>query len=374
MLQRLKEASIASALRASNIRVVDPAERPNIPYKPDIRRSVTMCMLAGLCLGVVVVVLRERADRTLQDPGDPAFYLNLPELGVVPVGQLIDGQSGKSAMAMIGKSLNGDGSDDRVEVVSWHKKSSLLAESFRTALTSILFSGHNGDRPRVLVFTSASPKEGKTTVVSNLGISLAEINHRVLLIDADMRRPRLHNVFDVPNRKGLSDLLLEKEPINETTLEAACWQTSIPGLSLLTSGSSRHSASSLVHSARLPELLKVAREKFDTVVVDTPPMVNISDARVVARYGDAVILVIRSAVTTRDAALLAKRRFAEDGIQLLGTILNWWNPKTPGYGYYRYYYAGYYHYYGNGNRNGNDSDSGTELDTETPQTRNRTNG
>jgi capsular exopolysaccharide synthesis family protein len=155
-------------------------------------------------------------------------------------------------------------------------------------------------------------------------------------------------------------MLLEKTSLDSTRLEAALQHTPIPGLSVLTSGSSRHSASSLVHSERLPELIRMARDKFDTVVVDTPPMVNISDARVVARHGDAVILVLRSAATTRDAALLAKRRFNEDGIQVLGTILNWWNPSTPGYGYYKYYYAGYYHYYGkeNGNENGNGNGNG----------------
>lgn len=359
MLQKLKEASIASALRASNINVVDPAERPSTPYKPDVRQSITVGLLAGLIIGVVMVVLRERADRTLQDPGDPSYYLNLPELGVVPAGSLLGspgstkrvspqialpGPNGKPSPALI---------EERVELVSWNQKSSLLAESFRTTLTSILFSAQNGERPRVLVLTSASPKEGKTTVVCNLGISLAEINHRVLLIDADMRRPRLHKVFDVGNDFGLSDLLREPNPLTAAMLEQACVPSAIPNLFVLPSGGSRHSASTLVHSARLPELIKLARERFDSVVIDTPPMVNISDARVVGRLGEAVILVVRSAATTRDAALLAKRRFAEDGIQVLGTILNWWNPKTPGYGYYRYYYAGYYHYYGNGSGTGN---------------------
>ena len=362
MLQRLKEASIASALRASNIRVVDPAERPSIPYKPDVRRSITVGLLAGLCVGVVIVVLRERADRTLQDPGDPAYYLNLAELGVVPLGNLLEVKGAKRPAAQTvlrienGKAPTPVVSDDRMELVAWTRKSSLLAESFRTALTSILFSGQNGDRPRVLVFTSASPKEGKTTVVCNLGITLAEINHSTLLIDADMRRPRLHSVFNVSNHHGLSNLLLEEMPLDASKLESVCLPTSIPHLYVLPSGSSRHTASSLVHSPRFPELVKLAREKFDTVVIDTPPMVNISDARVVARFADAVILVLRSALTTRDAALLAKRRFAEDGIQVLGTILNYWNPQTPGYGYYRYYYAGYFNYYGD--RNGSASDNG----------------
>jgi capsular exopolysaccharide synthesis family protein len=253
-------------------------------------------------------------------------------------------------------------------MISWQQKSSLLAESYRTTLTSILFSRQNGERPRVLVFTSASPKEGKTTTVCNIGISLAEINHSVLLIDGDMRRPRLHTVFGVANEHGLSDLLLDKNPIDAEKLEAACVASTVPGLFVLPSGGSRRSASSLLHSARLPELLKLAREKFDTVVIDTPPMVNIADARVIGRFGDGLVLVVRSGRTTRDAALLARGRFAEDGIPILGTILNFWNPKTPGYGYYRYYYAGYHHYYGAGSGetgDGNDNESGNSASTVT---------
>ena len=127
------------------------------------------------------------------------------------------------------------------------------------------------------------------------------------------------------------------------------------------SGGSRLNASSLLYSHRLPEIVQLARQKFETVVIDTPPMANIADARVVARFGDALILVVRSGVTSRDAAQLAKTRFAEDGIPVLGTILNFWNPKTPGYGYYRSYYEGYYHYNGNGNGNGNGSEKRTGV-------------
>ena len=157
-------------------------------------------------------------------------------------------------------------------MISWRQKTSLLAESYRTTLTSILFARRGGERPRVLVFTSASPKEGKTTTVCNLGIGLAEINQSVLLIDGDMRKPRLHGVFDVPNTHGLSDLLLEKAPLDAETLEAACVPTSVPGLYVLPSGGSRRSASSLLHSARLPELLKIAarevRHRADRYAAD----------------------------------------------------------------------------------------------------------
>lgn len=362
LLQRLKEASVASALRANNIRVVDAAERPGTPYQPDVRQRATVGLLFGAILGIAFAVVRERADRTLQDPGDIAYYLRVPELGVVPVGDLLQALAPKKK-GLAGATALARATDDRVELISWRQKTSLLAESFRTTLTSILFSRRNGERPRVLVLTSASPKEGKTTTVSNLSIAIAEIKQRVLVIDADMRRPRLHGVFGVENTNGLSNLLTEKSPLVPAQLDAACVSTQVPGLYLLPSGSSRTHASSLLHSERLPELLKIVREKFDTVVIDTPPMVNIADARVLARLGDALILVVRSGSTTRDAALLAKTRFEEDGTPILGTILNFWNPKTPGYSYYKYYYAGYYHYYGqggtgNGSGNGNGNGEG----------------
>lgn len=371
LLQRLKEASIASALRANNIRVVDTAERPSTPYKPDVPRMCIVGLLFGVVLGLGFVVLRERADRTLQDPGDLTYFLGMAELGVVPIAELLDARRSKvrskssSLQLKAAGSSNGEPFENGVEMVSWRHKTSLLAESFRTTLTSILFSRRSGDRPRVLVLTSASPEEGKTTVVSNLGIALADLNQMVLLIDGDLRRPRLHSLFNIENDRGLSDLLREKGPLDAAKLEAMCMATSIAGLYVLPSGSSRRNALSLLHSTRLPELLNLAREKFDAIVVDTPPMVNIADARVIARFGDAVILVVRSGVTTRDAALLAKGRLADDGISLLGTILNFWNPKTPGYSYYGQYYARYHHYYSNGYGDGSGKGNGNG-DGDTP--------
>jgi polysaccharide biosynthesis transport protein len=298
-------------------------------------------------------VFRERADRTLQDPGDVAYFMGVQELGVIPVEDKLDVHRSRNGSGVF-PPVNGSVSlsvpvNNRVELISWRHKTSLMAESYRTTLTSILFSSRSGERTQVLVCTSASPREGKTTTVCNLGIALAEINHSVLLIDADMRRPHLHDVFDVDNRRGLGDLLLEKTPLDASVLEAACLPTCVPGLFVLPSGGSRHSVSSLLHSARLPELVALARTKFDSIVVDTPPMVDLADARVVARYGDGLILVVRSGVTTRDAARFAKARFVEDGISILGTILNGWNPKSAGHGYYRYYYAGYHHYYADSN-------------------------
>jgi succinoglycan biosynthesis transport protein ExoP len=222
--------------------------------------------------------------------------------------------------------------------VMWNKKFSLVAEAFRTTLTSLLFSGHNGSQPRLIVLTSANPSEGKTTVTINLAIALAEINRRVLLIDADMRRPRLQNLFDLGPGPGLADLLREKSEGDGLTIDQTVCQTAIPGLCVMRSGRNSGVVSNLLHSARLPEVLQQLRNEFDSIVIDTPPALHISDARVLGRLADAVLLIVRAGITTRDAAMMVKQRFGEDGTPLLGTILNGWDPKHDVYGYrYRYY-------------------------------------
>ena len=346
ILQKMKEASIASALRASNINIVDRADVPGGPYKPDVARSTLAAMLTGLVLGIAYAVARERADRTLQDPGDAEHYLKIPELGVIPLGKIDEPLTVRPIETAESVAVNGSAPTAGVELITHNSRTSMVAEAFRTTLTSILFSGGVVERSRVLVVTSASPKEGKTTVTCNLSIALAEVQNRVLLIDCDMRRPRLHTVFKVENGPGLSDLLAQREPLQWSDIEGLFHPTGIPSLSLMTSGTTRYKVTTLLYSVRLPELIQLLRTRFDTVVFDTPPMVNIADARLVARFSDGVVMVVRSAYTTRDAALLAKQRLNDDGSPLLGLIMNGWNPNVPGYSYYRNYYAGYNHYYG----------------------------
>jgi capsular exopolysaccharide synthesis family protein len=196
-----------------------------------------------------------------------------------------------------------------------------------------------------MVVTSAGMGEGKSTVVSNLGIAVAEVNHKVLLIDADLRKPRLHDIFGLKNDRGLSDWLRSKDAA-DVLPEGIIQETSVPDLYVLTSGATTSAATSLLYSNRMPELLKRLRGEFETIFLDTPPMLQIPDARVLGRMVDRVILVVRSGKTTRDAAQAMYQRFSEDGTKVLGTILNDWNPKHSANGYYGYsnghYYNGYY--------------------------------
>ena len=336
MLERVRSASVASALRASNVRVVDAARAPEFPYKPRVALNTLLGLMLGGFLGVVFIVMRERMDRALQEPGDAQFYLNVAELGVIPSGvhhrKLLHRAAPDAAP---------------VETAVAVQKHSMLAESFRAVLTSILFSSQNGNRPRVIVLTSPSPGEGKSTIAANLGEALAEVNKRVLLIDGDLRKPRLHDIFETGKEHGLSEVLQETCPLPES-MNGAVRETRVANLFLLPSGAESAASTNLLYSERMAALLELFEKEFDTVLIDTPPMMQVPDARILGRLADAVILVLRAGRTTRDAAQAARARLAEDGTTVLGAILNDWDPKRAGASRYGYYYDRYryYHRYG----------------------------
>jgi capsular exopolysaccharide synthesis family protein len=349
MLQQTKQASIASAMRASNVRVVDPAGAPQKPVFPNFPLNSVIGLFAGLFMSVAFVTLRERADRTLQQPGDVKLWIDLPELGTIPnssTGKLAYGAYGRrtetsldaNSAAIPNRALGSRGESHKVELITWKNKPSIVAEAFRSALTSIFFVGENGSRPRVLVFTSASPADGKTTVVSNLAIATAEIRLKVLVIDADLRRPRMHEVFSLPNERGLTDLLSEE--FSKRNLIDLIQETPIPGLHVLTGGPPTQSASHLLYSPNFAALLNEVKEEYDMILIDTPPMLQMTDARVAGRLADAVVLVARAGLTTRDSLLAVKERFAEDRIRVLGTILNDWDSRRSTNGYYSGSYYG----------------------------------
>lgn len=335
MVQRVKEASLASALRASNIQVIDAARPPKEPYKPNTVLNTALGLLSGVFLGTGYVVMRERSDRRIREPGDSAVYLETSELGVIPCARS-DRYSKvrrvSQTLSLTTRAPESAATPNHPDVMFWRRELSALAESFRAVLTSLLFSGRNGGRPKVIVLSSASPGEGKTLVTSNLAIALARANMRVLVIDGDLRKPRMHEIFGVDNRSGLSDVLRCR---SAELPNISVQETSVPGLLVLSSGS--NADTDLLYSEHLPELVARLRRQFDMILIDTPPMLHMPDARVLARHADAVVLVVRSRRTTKDAALIARQRFAEDGTTVLGTILNDWDPRSSSaYGYEKY--------------------------------------
>jgi capsular exopolysaccharide synthesis family protein len=178
---------------------------------------------------------------------------------------------------------------------------------------------------------------------------MAEVRGNVLVIDADLRRPRLHDLFGISNERGLAELLKDTG-LSDEAIAKSIQQTRVPGLSVLTSGAPTLTAANLLHSPNLSELFARLKTQFDMVLIDTPPMLQMADARLVGRAADAVVLVARAGQTTRDAILAAYQRFSEDRIRVLGTILNDWNPKHSPSGYYGYYrgsgYGSYQNHYG----------------------------
>jgi succinoglycan biosynthesis transport protein ExoP len=338
MLQHVKEADIASTLHASNVRVIDPAQVPARPYKPNAVVNSAVGLLTGLFTALAVIFVRSRLDQSIRVPGQVASSLNVPELGVIPSAR--SERSRYFAYYRSGRPPRngGKGTPARktpLELITSQPEGSILADFFRSTVASIVCAGERGCRPRVIAVTSANPREGKTTIAANLALALAEIGRRVLLIDGDLRRPRLHDIFDVSNSSGLSDV----NGKGANALAGAIVPTRYANVHILPAGSAPANIAKTLYSAGTRDFLKRVRDDFDVVLIDTPPMLHIPDARVLGRLADAVILVVRSAQTTREAAGAATRRLIEDGALVLGTVLNEWDPRDVPAGYY-YEYSG----------------------------------
>ena len=338
LLLRIKQAGLAAAMRSSNVVVVDQAKPPVLPYRPNFPMNTALGLVTGLFFGVGFVLMRDRFNRNIESPGLSQAYLRIPELGVIPAARLASRRfawlpaSTRVPLQLKGGEQNGAS-----------REHATLAEAYRATLTSILLPTLHGEGPRVLVLTSPDPGAGKTTVTSNLGMATAEIGRRVLLIDADLRRPRLHRLFEIPNSFGLTDILRITTPLEDIPVNQLVRQTKIPGLFLVPSGPTTDGLTSLLYSPRLTEFLQRVAKEFDLVLIDAPPMLHFADARVLGRHSDGVILVLRSGQTKRDAAMLARQRFDEDGTCVLGSILNSWdlkNPRSP----YAYAYNDAYKY------------------------------
>jgi len=327
--QKADEARIASNLRQSNIQLAGPAQPPSRPFKPNLPLNLAIGIFAGAVVAIGLVMLQEQTNSVLRVPGEAGTYLTLPELGAIPMAP-----TGFSRLYLPG---SGNGKL-HVERAALEHRSSSVSEAFRTTLASILSDGGDGNA-RVLVVTSSHPMEGKTTVVSNLGIALAEISGKVLLIDGDMRRPRLHQVFDQANSWGLSDLLSEQNAIDDLPLDVLVRKTAVPHLYLLPSGAGTENIFSLLHSGRMSRLLPRFREEFDYVLVDAPPCLEFADARIMARYAEKLMLVVRANYTDRKTAYAAVQRLQLDGIPLMGVILNRWNPAHSDMYRYSHFYG-----------------------------------
>jgi succinoglycan biosynthesis transport protein ExoP len=349
MLQKVKSYGIASAIQPSNIRVIDPAEPPSFPYKPNVALISTFGVLGGLFMGLVWVGVRDKGDIHVEYPGQTQAVLRAHELGVVPSARLdpyiSGGKRPKELQGVRGVRDNGMplALHKRFETAMWFCKSSLVAESIRSIRTSMLSAQGVAGSSRVSVFTSLAPGHGKTSIVSNLGIAYSELGMRVLMIDADIRSPGLHRVFGMRNERGLTTVLQNEDAHSGSELPVQA--TDVPYLSLLSSGpyTTGTPSSSLFHSERMANLLDRLRGEYDTILIDTPPL-TLTDARVLGHLSDGVVIVLRAGEVRLDSVLAAEQRLAQDGSPVLGTVLNDWDPRSNGYGVYpeRYHKSTYF--------------------------------
>lgn len=322
LLVQQSEANLNSSVPVNPIRIVEPSTPPEEPYKPKPVLNISFGTLFGLVLAGGVVFLRERMDRSIKNPGHSRRMFNAPELGVIPnLGSnvnLLPKANGRGSHDLV---IAGGQEDDSTALATWQSGPAFITESFRGTLASILRNQASNKNQKMILITSPGPAEGKTTVVQNLGIALAESGRKVLLVDADFRRPHLHRKFSLPNEWGLIDVLCEDRPLSEYSPEQLGVFTGFPGLSVLPNRVTQNNVSKALYSPRLRTILETLGRRYDMVIVDAPPLLSVADTRIVASLTDALILVLRSGVTQREAAMEAYQLIQEDGLALLGTVL-----------------------------------------------------
>jgi receptor protein-tyrosine kinase len=314
LLQQANDARTASLVRQSNIELIAPAEPPVRPSRPNLPLNLAMGIADGLVLAIGFIMLYEQNTPVLRAPGEAATFLALPELGAIPTASAHTWSSPGLFASARGK----PGVERAVLEQPW----SCLSESVRGILTSILSS--NGDHPQIVVVTSSRRMEGKTTTVSNLGLALAEIGYKTLLIDGDVSNPRLHAIFDQSDDRAPGGKPDNTDPI-ELPLDGLVKKTGVPHLFLLACGTHTDAILGLSYPGRTSRLFERLREDFDYVLVDTPPCLEFAVARNLARYADALTLVVRANYTDRRMAQAAVERFEDDGTRVTGVILNRWN-------------------------------------------------
>jgi capsular exopolysaccharide synthesis family protein len=356
MMQQLNQSAVASALPTTNARVIDPANPPGLPSKPEAKLYEFYGILGGIGFGIVLVLAIEkisewRSSLIFGMPGYSPRVLKVPELGVIPSIESAGSGNPASPARRWARLLPGVPiprvRPAPVVLLNAAGDGSIQAESFRLTLTSLLLMSRGARQPRIIVVTSPGPGEGKTTVASNMAIAVAETGRKVLVIDADLRRPRMHSIFGIEKNEGLGDLVtsLHGGAGDSAQMIPTVSETRIPGVFVLPAGAtSELNLSQVFHSPAIPALLDKLVEQFDLVLIDTPPMIQFSDARLVARFADGLILVVRSGVTARESAVTARELLAQDNINVLGTILNDWDAKTNLRNQQYYPYSNYSHY------------------------------
>ena len=339
LMTKLKEVDISSALRSSNIRVVDPAMIPAYPSRPAKGRNIVLAFLVGLVGGIGLALLREYLDNTVKTPDDIETLARLPSLAVVPQFGSANGNGTRSRLL---KGIAANGHEKRIELVAQHLPKSQMSEAFRALRTSLLLS-QPGRPPQVILVTSALPREGKTTAAANLAVTLAQLGDRTVLVDADLRKPGVGRLLNLSGGKyaGFSSYLAGVSSLDLVTVP----HPAIPNLAAIPTGPLPPNPADLLSSSRLTEAIAELRTKFKFVVIDSPPVMAATDAVILSVQTDGVLLVVRCGETPKAAFTRTRDLLNSVKCHILGVVLNAVDSRAPDY-YYSYRYYPYSYGYG----------------------------
>lgn len=357
VLGRMKEVGMASELRTSNVSVIDQAQPPPKPSRPRKQLSFFLSAFLGLMGGVGLAFFFEYWDNTLKTPEEVERYLHLPNLTVVPDFLKLNGHTYGYAPKAVHHTVNNKKSGVKgqkpalqpgfgasKELVIAHHPMSMLSEAYRTLRTSILLS-RAGEPPRIILFTSGTHGEGKTSTTLNTAVVFAQMGVKVLVIDADLRRPRCHKALGVERGLGLTELLTGQREAPEVIIP-----TGVENVSFLSSGSSPPNPAELLGSKKMRESLAFLREQYDYILIDSPPVIPVSDAVLLSTMVEGVVFVVGGQQTPKHVVREAQARLGYARAKVLGVVLNRVDVQNGDYAYYYHHYYSYYHHTETGGR------------------------
>jgi capsular exopolysaccharide synthesis family protein len=334
--EELQKARMSEAVEAGQVEIVQLSRGPGSQISTGATRRILLGLIVGLMFGVGVAVFAESLDKSIRRRGDIEPMLGIPGLVVVPRLERSAGSQSRTLPPMSGRVARSDEATDMSDrdLVTVSNPRSPSAESFRTLRTNLMFS-QAVNAMRTLVVTSASPGEGKTVTASNLAVAFAQQGLRVLLVDCDLRKGRLHRVFNAVREPGMSDFVLGFASEEEVTRT-----TSVSGLYLMPTGKLPPNPSELLGGEQAKAKLAALTEGYDLVIIDTPPLLAASDAAILATLSDGVIMVLRAGATEAAAAQQSIQQMQVLGARVVGAVLNDPDAQVPRYGaYYEYQYS-----------------------------------
>ena len=328
LLEQMKEADLRRMMNTNNIRLVDSAQEPKSPIAPRVSTNVGVAVLVGLIIGLALAIVREQLDNTLKTPQDIEQRLGVTFLGLLPEiaeDDPIGGPKRRTRRRVTATEL-------APELLVHERPTSGIAEAARALRTNLMFM--NPDEPyRRLLVTSAAPSEGKTTVAVSIAISLAQGGQKVCIIDCDLRRPRLHRIFDRAGDVGLMNVIL-----GDASIEEVAKETVVPNLYCIPCGPIPPNSADVVSSEKFRRTLDEISARFDRLVLDSPPIIAVTDSAIASTLVDGVVFVVRAFKTSVNLCRSGLRTLQDVDAPIAGAVLNAVNLNRHEYNYYHYYY------------------------------------